>query len=314
MNTVAARMREDAPRAGALAPLLERIDRNIGLVMVLPALVVLLGLVLYPLGFNIYIAFHRVTLLNIRGAFWQFVGTLNFERIALDPFNHAALWRTAVFATASVGLQLALGLAGALAFNIKFRGKPLLMVLCLVPMMVTPVVVGIAWRMLLNYDWGFANYLLSLVNIGPQPWLADTTLSMVSIIIVQVWWGVSFVMLILLGGLTSLPREPFEAAAIDGASDWQVFRYVTLPLLMPVMLVVATIRTIDALREFDLIYTLTGGGPGGATRVFALELFYTAYERGDFGMSSAQAILLVVLIMIFTVRLVRMLARPRAAQ
>ena len=286
-------------------------DRNIGVMMVLPAFVVLIGLVAYPLAFNAYIAFHRVGLLNIRGAVWPYVGLLNFERIIEDPFNHAALLRTALFASASVALQLALGLAGALAFNVRFRGKALFLVLCLVPMMVTPVVVGIAWRMLLNYDWGIVNYLIGTVGVGRLPWLADNTLSMVAIIVVQVWWGVSFVMLILLGGLTALPREPFEAAAIDGASDLQVFRYVTLPLLAPVLLVVGTIRTIDALREFDLIYTLTGGGPGGSTRVFALELYYTAYERGDFGMSAAQAILLTMLIMVFTVRLVRRLAGPR---
>lgn len=296
-----------------LVRMLALIDGHIGVVMVVPALAVLVGLVAYPLLFNVYIAFHGVSLLNIRGAVWQYVGLLNFERIVEDPFNHAALVRTAVFASASVALQLILGLAGALAFNIKFRGKAVFMVLCLIPMMVTPVVVGIAWRMLLNYDWGIVNYLIGIFGIGRQPWLADNTLSMVAIIVVQVWWGVSFVMLILLGGLTSLPSEPFEAAAIDGASDWQVFRYITLPLLAPVLLVVATIRTIDALREFDLIYTLTGGGPGGSTRVFALELYYTAYERGDFGMSSAQAILLVLLIMVFTVRLVRRLARPNAA-
>jgi multiple sugar transport system permease protein len=290
------------------------LDRRIGWVMVAPALVVLVGLVAYPLAFNLYVSLHRVSLLNIRGAVWPFVGLLNFERVLTDPFNHAALLRTAVFAAASVVLQLALGLAGALAFNVRFRGKAALLALCLVPMMVTPVVVGIAWRMLLNYDWGVVNWLIGMVGIAARPWLADNTLSMVAIIVVQVWWGVSFVMLVLLGGLTALPREPFEAAAIDGASDLQVFRYVTAPLLAPVLIVCATIRTIDALREFDLIYTLTGGGPGGSTRVFALELFYTAYERGDFGMSAAQAILLVMLIMVFTVRLVRSLARPDAAR
>ncbi len=301
-------MTVDSP--GSVARALAFVDRHIGAAMVAPALIVLVGLVAYPLLFNIYIAFHGVSLLNIRGAVWEYVGTLNFERIIEDPFNHSALIRTAIFAGASVSLQLILGLAGALAFNIKFPGKPIFLVLCLIPMMVTPVVVGIAWRMLLNYDWGIINYMIGWIGIGRQPWLADTTLSMVAIIVVQVWWGVSFVMLILLGGLSALPREPFEAAAIDGASGLQVFRYVTLPLMAPVIIVVATIRTIDALREFDLIYTLTGGGPGGSTRVFALELYYTAYERGDFGMSSAQAILLVMLIMVFTVRLVRRLARP----
>jgi multiple sugar transport system permease protein len=178
---------------------------------------------------------------------------------------------------------------------------------------VTPVVVGIAWRMLLNYDWGIVNWLIGLTGLAPLPWLADPTLAMTSIIAVQVWWGVSFAMLILLGGLSALPKEPFEAAAIDGASPLQVFRYVTLPLLRPVLLVVAMIRTIDALREFDVVFTLTGGGPGSATRVLAVELYYTAYERGDFGLGAAQALLLLLFTMSFTIWLVRALARPAHA-
>lgn len=284
-------------------------DRHLGLLMVLPAMVVLVGLVAYPLGFNVYLSLHRVSLLNIRAAVWPFVGTLNFERVLEDPFAHAAFLRTLVFASASVALQLAIGIGAALAFNIRFPGRAALMVLGLVPMMVTPVVVGIAWRMLLNHDWGVANWLVSLVGLAPVPWLSDPTLAMVSIIAVQVWWGVSFVMLVVLGGLASLPREPYEAAAIDGATPLQAFRFLTLPLLRPVLAVVATIRLIDALREFDVIFTLTGGGPGGATRTFALELYYTAYERGDFGMSAAQALLLVGIVMLFTVRMVRGMAR-----
>jgi len=284
-------------------------DRQIGLLMVLPAALVLVGLVAYPLGFNLYISLRRVSLLNIRGAFWPFVGALNFERTLADPFAQAALLRTLVFAGSSVALQLLIGVAAALAFNVRFRGRAALMVLGLVPMMVTPVVVGIAWRILLNHDWGVANWLASLLGLGPFPWLSDPAFAMASIIAVQVWWGVSFVMLVVLGGLASLPREPYEAAAIDGATAWQAFRYLTLPLLRPVLAVVAAIRTIDALREFDVIFTLTGGGPGGATRTFALELYYTAYERGDFGMSAAQALLLVALVMLFTARMVRGMSR-----
>jgi multiple sugar transport system permease protein len=284
-------------------------DRNLGLLLVLPAMLVLVGLVAYPIGFNVYLSLHRVSLLNIRGAAWPFVGTLNFERVLADPFAHAAFLRTLVFAAASVSLQLVLGIAAALAFNVRFPGRAALMVLGLVPMMVTPVVVGIAWRMLLNHDWGVANWLVSLVGLAPIPWLSDPTLAMVSIIAVQVWWGVSFVMLVVLGGLASLPREPYEAAAIDGATPLQAFRYLTLPMLRPVLAVVATIRVIDALREFDVIFTLTGGGPGGATRTFALELYYTAYDRGDFGMSAAQALILVAIVMLFTVRMVRGMTR-----
>lgn len=302
-----------SPQLGLRARVARLLDERLNVFFVLPALIVLVGLVLYPLVFNLYVSVHRVSLLNIRGLVWAYVGTANFERILTDPFTHAALWRTTIFAIASVVLQLALGLAGALAFNVKFRGKAAFMVLALMPMMVTPVVVGIAWRMQLNYDWGLVNHWVTLLGMSRIEWLSDPTVAMLSIILVQVWWGVSFVMLVLLGGLAGLDPSLYEAAEVDGATRWQVFRYITLPMLRPVLLVIAMIRTIDALREFDLIYTLTGGGPGGATRVFALELFYTAYERGDFGMSAAQALLLMVLVLLVASRLVNALARPRSA-
>jgi multiple sugar transport system permease protein len=126
---------------------------------------------------------------------------------------------------------------------------------------------------------------------------------------VQVWYGLSFSMLVLIGGLAAIPRSVYEAAEIDGATDARMFWYITLPLLKPVIIVVATIKLIDSLREFDLIYALTGGGPGDATRVFSLELYYTAYGRGDFGMSAAQALILLAAVLLLTVPLVRLLVR-----
>jgi multiple sugar transport system permease protein len=299
--------------AGRRERLWRIIDDHAPLLMTLPAIIILVGLVLYPFYFNLNVALHQVTLLNIRAPQWIFTGAENFWRVLSDPFSRDALIRTAVFAGSTVALQLVLGLAGAMAFNVDFKGKSALMVFALVPMMITPVVVGIAWRILLNYDWGVVNYLLSLINVGPLNWLSDPTLAMVSIITVQVWWGVSFVMLIMLGGLTSLPKDPFEAAVIDGASRWQILWYITLPMLRPVILVLAMIRLIDAFREFDVIYALTGGGPGGATRVFALELYFVAYERGDFGMAAAQALLLLGLIVGLSIPLVRRLVHSRTS-
>jgi multiple sugar transport system permease protein len=300
------------PGPGGL--LLRELDRRIGLLFILPALMVLVGLTLYPFLFNVYLAVHNVTLLNIRGAFWRFVGTANFERVLGDPFTHAAALRTVMFASISVACQLTLAMAAALAFNRAFKGKPVLMVLALVPMMVTPVVVGIAWRMLLNYDWGLINYTLGLFGIRPQLWLSDPTMAFVSIVLVQVWWGVSFAMLVILGGLASISPSLYEAAEVDGANDLQMFRHITLPMLVPVLLVIGTIKIIDAMREFDLIFSLTGGGPGGATRVFALELYYTAYERGSFGMSAAQALLLMALVVLLTIRLIGLLGERKPVE
>lgn len=285
------------------------LDRNIHIIMVAPAVLVLGGLIIYPFIYNINLSFHNASLFNIRSGDFDFVGFKNYLDVFKDPFVQKSLVRTFIFSSVTVILQLVIGMVTALAFNNSFRGKGILMPLVLAPMMITPVAVGLFWRMLLNSQWGVINYLMTVFGQQPQSWLADQRMAFISIIVVQVWWGVSFVFLVMLGGLSSLPKEPFESATIDGATNWQSFIYITLPLLKPVILVVATIRIIDALREFDIIYTLTGGGPGDSTRVFTLELFQIAFERGNYGLAAAQAIILLLIIMVLTFGLVRALSQ-----
>ena len=288
---------------------LEYLDRNIHIIMVAPAILILFGLVIYPFIFNINLSVHDASIFNIRSGDFNFLGLKNYIDTVKDPFVQKAFIRTFYFAFVTVVLQLIIGMFAALAFNHGFKGKNILMPLALAPMMITPVAVGLFWRILLNSQWGVINYLFTVFGLQPQFWLSDPKLAFISIIVVQVWWGVSFVFLIILGGLSALPKEPYESYYIDGASKLQAFWYITLPLLRPVLTVVATIRIIDALREFDIIYMLTGGGPGDSTRVFTLELFVTAFERGQYGMAAAQAIMLLIIILVLTSGLVRALAQ-----
>ncbi len=285
------------------------LDRHINIVLVAPAVIILFGLVIYPFIYNINLSVHDASIFNIRTGDFKFVGLSNYIKTFTSPFVQMAFLRTMGFAAVTVILQLLLGMAAAMAFNVDFKGKGILMPLALAPMMITPVAVGLFWRMLLNSQFGIVNYALGLIGIEPQAWLSNPTLALVSIVIVQIWWGVSFVFLILLGGLSSLPKEPYESAYIDGASSFQAFRYITLPLLRPVLAVIATLRIIDAIREFDIIYMLTGGGPGDSTRVFTLELFVTAFERGEYGVAAAQAMILLIIIMVLTSGLVRALSK-----
>lgn len=275
------------------------------MIFVLPAVLLLVGLIVYPLIFNIQLSIHDVDTLNFRRGDWQMVGLRNYVSVLTDPFMQKAFLRTIKFLVFSVAGQLFLGLIGAFALNVDYRGKKLVMPLVLVPMMITPVAVGLFWRMLLNSQWGIVNYFLSLFNIQPLHWLSDPDLAFISVVIVQIWWGVSFVILVLLGGLSSLPTEPFEAARIDGASRTQMFRFITLPLLKPVLMIVAMLRSIDAFREFDIIYSLTQGGPGDATRVFSLELYLTTFERGQIGMAAAQALILAMITLVLATGLIR---------
>jgi multiple sugar transport system permease protein len=291
---------------------LDFLDRKIHILLVAPAIIILFGLVIYPFIFNINLSVNDASIYNIRSGDFNFVGLKNYIDTFQDPFVQKAFVRTMYFAVVTVVLQLILGMIAALAFNYGFKGKNILMPLALAPMMITPVAVGLFWRILLNSQWGIINYLLSLFGIPAQSWLSDPKLAFISIIIVQVWWGVSFVFLIILGGLSALPKEPYESAYMDGASKLQAFWYITMPLMRPVLTVIATIRIIDALREFDIIYMLTGGGPGDSTRVFTLELFVTAFERGQYGIAAAQAIILLVIILALTSGLVRALAQTGA--
>ncbi len=289
---------------------LERIvDRYLPYLLVAPAILLLLGLIAYPLIFNLNLSLRDVSILNIRSGNWDWIGLRNYVRTIQNPDNLNAFGRTVVFLVATVSLELVLGMLAAIVFNINFRGKGFLLTLALVPMMITPVAVGLIWRMLLNAQWGIVNYYLGVVGLPAVVWLGTPTTAFISVVLVEVWWGVSFVILVFVGGLSALPTEPFEAAAIDGASNWQIFRYITLPLMVPLIIVVATIRAIDAFRAFDVIYSLTQGGPADATRVYALQIYQTGFQNANFGLAAAQAMLLFVVVMILSSGLIRGLVR-----
>lgn len=280
-------------------------DDRIHIVFIIPAMAVLLGLVVYPLFFNVNLSLHKVNMLNFTSSNWKFVGLDNFIKTLGDKTVTDALVRTFVFMLVTVSGQLVLGIIGALTLNTALKGRGLLTVVVLIPMMMTPVAVGLFWRMLLNNQWGIINYFLSLFGIDAIPWLSQSTFAFISVCMVQIWWGVSFVMLVLLGGLSALPPEPFEAAQVDGAGRWRSFTLITLPSLSPVISIVVMLRAIDAFREFDIIYTLTQGGPGVSTRVFSLQLYLTSFESQDFSTGAAQALILTTITLLLASRLIR---------
>ena len=280
-------------------------DDRIHIVFIIPAMAVLLGLVVYPLFFNVNLSLHKVNMLNFTSSNWKFVGLDNFIKTLGDKTVTDALVRTFVFMLVTVSGQLVLGMIGALTLNTALKGRGLLTVVVLIPMMMTPVAVGLFWRMLLNNQWGIINYFLSIFGIDAIPWLSQSTFAFISVCMVQIWWGVSFVMLVLLGGLSALPPEPFEAAQVDGAGRWRSFTLITLPSLSPVISIVVMLRAIDAFREFDIIYTLTQGGPGVSTRVFSLQLYLTSFESQDFSTGAAQALILTTITLLLASRLIR---------
>src|SRR5690606_30176661 len=197
----------------------------------------------------------------------------------------------------------------ALVFDARFPLRGFLRGIFVMPMMATPVAIALVWTMMFHPQLGVLNYLLSLVGIPAQEWIFNPDTVIPSLVAVETWQWTPLVMLIVLGGLASVPREPFESAEIDGANAWQQFRYLTLPMIAPFIMVATIIRTIDALKSFDIIYAMTQGGPGTASETINIYLYNTAFAYYKIGYSSAMVIVFFVLIIVMS--MVLLMVRQR---
>ncbi|HXT62678.1 MAG TPA: sugar ABC transporter permease [Pyrinomonadaceae bacterium] len=275
-------------------------DKTLPYILIAPTIAVLLALTIYPLIFAIKISLQTES------------GTLtsaNFSRLISDQFFRSALAHTFVYAVIALTIEFLLGLALAMLLHGAIRGRSLFRALLLVPLMLPPVVVGVVWRLMLNSNFGALNGTLKSfgVNTEALTWTASPKLAMASVILADVWQWTPFMFLILLAGLQAIPQEPYEAALIDGSSHWQTFRYVTLPLLKPAILIALLLRTMDLLRVFDHIFILTEGGPGFATETLSLYIYRTAFRFSNFGYAAAMSFVLLVLTNLISVAYIRML-------
>jgi len=286
------------------------VSKNLGVLLVVPAFALLMGISIYPL---IYCAVLSVEDWNFLKAYIppSFVGVANYVELFKDPAFANTLQVSILFAFATVSIELALGiLIGMLFSSERLRFAGLLRSLMLLPMVVTPVIVGLTWKTLLNQKWGIVNYFLSQIGVEGIQWYTSPTEALPTMVLIDVWQWTPFVALVVFAALLSMPREPFEAAAIDGASRVQVFRHVTLPMLRGAIALAVLIRLIDALREFDKIYVLTRGGPGQHTDVLSIFGYRTAFFHGYVSYASAISfVLFVIIIVLCTVLLTRVLAK-----
>lgn len=272
---------------------------------VLPALVVVLAVIVFPWVFTIWMSAQEFTLGQER----SFVGLFNYGRLWGDPRFWESLLNTLWYTLLSVVLPVIFGTLAAMIFDENFPLRGLLRGIFVMPMMATPVAIALVWTMMFHPQLGVLNYLLSLAGIPAQEWIFNPNTVIPSLVAVETWQWTPLVMLIVLGGLASVPREPFESAEIDGANAWQKFRYLTLPLIAPFIMVAAIIRTIDALKSFDIIYAMTQGGPGTASETINIYLYNTAFAYYDIGYSSAMAIVFFVIIVALS--LVLLMLRQR---
>lgn len=288
------------------------LDRLFPCVMVAPATAILLVFTLYPTYFNLNASLRDITVYNFTSGAHRFVGLRNYEQLARSAEFWAAAGATLIYVVASVvvGFVIAFGLALVLQSTPRLRAvaSPLL----LVPLMATPAVVALAWNQMLVSEIGVVNYLLDLVRLPAPPWLGAAPWPLVSVILIDVWQHVPFMFFVLLAGLSVLPDEPFEAAAIDGAGPWDLFRYLTLPLLKPVIMVALIFRTVGAFTSFDVIYVLTGGAPGTGTEVLNLFLYRKAFKAFEFGQAGAVAVAMVLVTALIGVLLIRLMDREES--
>jgi multiple sugar transport system permease protein len=277
------------------------------LALIAPAVATLVVFQIVPIIVGANASFRDWSLHDPKGT-W--LGLTHYAYVLTDPgFLTLVLPNTFLLMFLSVGLSLVLGLAIALVLNRRFPGRGLLQTIVLLPLMVAPVVAAIMIRWMFNDQFGVVNAILDLIGVSSVPWLAQRWTAFMVIVITDVWLWTPWFALLLLAGLQSLPREPFEAAAIDGATPWRTFRYLTIPMLRPVMVVCVVIRAIDAFRTFDIVWTITAGGPARATEVFSIYAYIEAFQALNFGRGSAAAVIGAVIVIVFAMVLYRLLNR-----
>jgi multiple sugar transport system permease protein len=275
-----------------------RLRRRVGYAFIAPVFLFLCAVVVLPLAHAFWTSLHRV-----RGINATFVGLQNYGKVLTDDAFWHSLATSVQFTAVCVTLHMLIGLLLAMLLNELRFARTALRIAFLLPWMVAPAVGATIWLWLLEPQFGVVNYLLQAGGIvrAPVPWLGEPGLAFASVVAVDVWRGVPFVLLLMLAGLQTIPKEQYEAAALDGASAWQRFRYVTLPNLRYLLVVASTLDIINTVRHYDIIGVMTAGGPAGATEVLPVLLYNTAFRGNRFGEAAAIGVLLLLIVLAFSI-------------
>lgn len=272
---------------------LERRRTVVGVALTAPALVALAATMLYPIAWTVWLSLNS-SKTALRGT-PDLVGLANYSRIASNIDFRAALGQTFGIVAVSFALEAVLGLAIALALHRGLAGTRVFRAVVALPLMVAPVVGALAWRFMFADGYGMIDTIAQHLGGDGPLWFANKWLARATIVIANLWLALPFDVLVLLAGLTSLPREPIEAARVDGASSWQILTLVMLPLLKPVIAVILVVRIADAFRIFDVVYVLTGSGPANKTDVLSTFIYRQMFTVFDFAGGAAASVLLVLI-------------------
>ncbi len=274
-------------------------DYQLKMMFIMPTMALLIVMNIFPLLWSLVLSFSKYSAIGSKSP--DFIGTRNYTKILSDPNVWKYFTTTAYFVVLAVSAQFVIGFGLALLLNREFKGKGLVTTLILIPMMLSPVVVGLFWRFILDPSWGLMNYLLSLLpgfssKARDIMWLTKPGMAVFSLVIIDTWMWSPFMMLLSLAGLSAIPKYLYEAAEIDRASTWFKFRHITFPLVAPLLLIALLFRTMDAFKLFDLVYIVTEGGPGTATETVSMNLYRQAFRNWNTGESCALAYVLLIII------------------
>lgn len=274
----------------------EWFDRNFTRILPVPAILTILLIIAFPLAYTLWLSVHKWYVSALTRP--AFIGLRNYsDLLGGDLAFWASVLRTLGFTLLALGIQLVVGLSLALLFHREFPGRGLARSLLLLPMMATPAAAALVWVMMMNPTLGLLNYVLSLGGLPPSLWVNGPRTVIPALVLVDTWQWSPLIALFCMAGLAVIPPEPLEAARIDGATGWQQFWFVTLPLLRPTLVVAMLFRAIDALKTFDVIYVMTQGGPGHASETINLYVFLQAFKYFQMGYASAIIVVFFALVL-----------------
>ncbi len=265
---------------------------------ILPGVIALVVLVIYPTIYALQLSLKKWNLTENTAP--QFIWFSNYLTIFGEPRFLNAFGRTIVFVVVGTGVSIVIGFLLAILLNRNLKGKGIIRTCLIVPMVMTPVVVGLTWRFMYNTELGMINYFLDFLGFGKYPFLGRTGTALLAIIVTDIWQYSPFATLILLAGLESLSPGPFEAADIDGANAWQKLRYITLPLMRGPILVAVLFRVMLSFSAFDTIFVMTGGGPGRSSETLIMYVYRLAFEHWHMGKASAVGIIMLILLIVMS--------------
>ena len=289
-------------------------EKHLPIAMVMPSLIIILLVVGVPMAYSLYLSFTDFTFTTAKNV--HFIGLANYYTLLFkDELFWPVFGRTILFTTIAVNVEFLLGLGIAQLMARAVRGQSLARTLMMMPMMFAPILIGLQFKWFFNAEIGLVNNILYAITGQQQniPWLIDGKLGFITLLVAEIWMSTPFMAIILEAGLLSLPTDPFEAADIDGASGWQKFQLITLPLLMPFVYTAMAIRSLDIARAYDVVNIMTGGGPGNRTELMWTYVNRLAFGGQQFAMGTAMSYITVIFSFIFTYMLFQNVLKSRWA-